>query len=278
MQLSIIVPNYEYGDFADRFFGSIAGQTLDLDQVEIVFVDDGSRDNSLEQANRWARQLPCARFLILTPPRTGKPGLVRNHGLGHASGELLLCFDPDDALLPGYLERCVNTLLHDTSIDVVYTDYREVGIDAGRDVRLPDFKRGLLRTQNALPSSAMIRRSLWDSGVRFRDNTEYEDWDFWVQCQMAGAAFHRIPEVLFEYTLHDKNFSHHAVRHDGHAKARIVLNNPDFFHPEVRRWADSYLRGRLHGQAMQRGYIPTPADVRKLLMDVETRVRDLDSR
>jgi len=273
--LSIIIPNYNYGRFADRFFGSIAEQTMALDDVEVIFVDDGSDDNSIEQARKWQQRLPCASFEILTPSRMGKPGLVRNYGLSQAAGQFLLCLDPDDSLFPGYLDACVLALKDNERVDVIYTDYRENRVDSSRDVELSKFSQALLRTQNGLPPAAMIRRRLWDEGVRYRDNTEYEDWDFWIQCQMAGAEFQRIDEILYNYEIHENNFSYHAVRCDGSAKAQIVLNNPDFFHPEVQEWARSCLRGRLHGQAMQRGYIPTPADVKKLLKDVEEKVLDL---
>lgn len=273
--LSIVIPNYNYGRFADRFFSSIAAQTLPLDDVEIIFVDDGSDDDSLKQAHMWAGRISCKRFELLTPPRTGKPGLVRNIGLEQSRGELLVCLDPDDTLHPDFLTACVGELEGNDSVDVVYTDYRENAADGSREVQLPEFKQGLLRTQNPLLSAAMFRRRLWDLGVRFRDNTRYEDWDFWIQCQAAGARFKRIPKVLYNYEIHDAGFSVAAVENDGNAKAQIVLNNPDFFHPEVQQWAKSHLRGRLHGQAMQRGYIPTPADVKKLLKDVEKRVLDL---
>lgn len=276
--LSIVIPNYNYGRFADRFFGSIAAQTMTLDDVEIIFVDDGSDDDSVVQAEKWRERIACARFDIFTPPRVGKPGPVRNYGLERATGDLLVCLDPDDSLLPAFLERCIHTLNENGGVDVVYTDYRENGPEGFREVALPKFTQALLRSQNCLHSGGMFRRKLVDAGVRYRDNTEYEDWDFWIQCQMAGAKFLGIPEVLYNYEIHDTNFSLHAVAQDGNAKAQIVLNNPDFFHPEVVRWAQSFLRGRLHGQAMQRGYIPTPADVKKLLRDVEKQVLALGKK
>lgn len=270
--LSIVIPNYNYGRFADRFFGSIAAQTMPLDGVEILFVDDGSTDDSLEQARIWAQRIACQRFEILTPPRCGKPGPVRNVGLGAAMGDLLLSLDPDDALHSEYLSVCVTALDGNSDVDLVYTDYTENSPDGSREVQAPEFNPAHLRTQNVIPPTAMYRRTLWDGGVRYRDNTEYEDWDYWIQCQMAGARFMRIPRTLYEYEIHDANYSRHAVANDGNAKARIVMNNPDFFHPEVQQWAAGHLRGRLHSQALQRGYIPRPVDVKQLLKEVEKRV------
>lgn len=275
--LSIIIPNYNYGRFAERFFGSLAAQIRGLADTEILFVDDGSTDDSIEQATAWRDKLACARFDILTPPRSGKPGPVRNAGLEKAKGDLLLCLDPDDTLETGYLEACVSALNDNPDIDLVYTDYVEQRPDSSREVALPDFNQGHLRTQNVIPPAAMYRRKLWDSGIRYRDNTEYEDWDYWIQCHMAGGRFQRIPRVLYTYHLHDGSYSRHAEQNDGHAKAMIVQNNPAFFHPQVYEWALGFQRGRIHSQAMPRGYIPTPADVKKLIKAVEKRVFDLGS-
>ncbi len=268
--LSIIIPNYNYGRFADRFFGSVIGQTMDLQRVEIFFVDDGSTDNSIEQAQKWAEKIECEKFEILRPPRTGKPGLVRNYGLERAKGEFLICIDPDDLLHPEFLSICLETLNQNPKTDLVYTDYLENRLDGAREVHLPKFINAHLRTQNTLSPSAMYRRKLWDSGIRYRANTAYEDWDYWVQCLMMGATFQLIQKVLYTYEVHENNFSIGAVIEDGGAKAMIVLNNSSFFHPVVVNWAEDHLRGRIYAAAFQRGYIPRPEDIKALLNKIKS--------
>lgn len=270
--LSIVIPNHDYGRFADRVFDSIAAQSMQLDRVEILFIDDASSDDSIERANAWRQRIACARFEIRPLPRIGRPGPVRNKGLEMASGRYLMSLDPDDSLHPKYLERCVTILEETPDVDVVYTDYVERRHDECREVCLPDFNQAHLRMQNTLLSAAVYRRELWDAGARYRDNTVYEDWDYWVQLQMAGARFRRVPERLYDYHLHSSNFSLQAREHDGHAKAHIVRNNPAFFHRRVREWADGLLRNRLHSQAFRRGHIPAPKDVRALLSTVESKV------
>ena len=270
--LSVVIPNHDYGRFADRLFGSLAAQTCGLRDVEIVFVDDASRDDSVARARAWAGRLDCARFRIERLPRQGRPGPVRNHGLALTTGRYLFCLDPDDALRPEFMDRCVRVLEADARLGGVYPDYFEVAPEWTRSVGLPDFNQGLLRMQNILPTTAVYRRELWDAGVRYRDNTDYEDWDYWIQCVRLGARFRRLPMPLYDYHFHDGNFSYHAEKNDGPAKAAIVLNNPGFFHPLVEQWARDLKRGRLHSQPFQRGHIPAPDDVRELLKAVEGRV------
>ncbi|WP_415718532.1 glycosyltransferase family 2 protein [Maridesulfovibrio sp.] len=262
--LSIIIPNYNYGCFADRFFGSLAAQSMPLADVEVIFVDDGSSDDSLEQARKWSGRVACRDFKILTPPRSGKPGPVRNRGLETATGKYLLSFDPDDEMEPEFLLCCVKSLDSNPSVSVVYTDYYEASPVGKSYCSLPDFNPVHLRTQNILPTTAMYRRELWESGVRYRDNTSYEDWDYWVQCLIAGGRFKHIAEPLYTHHFHDANFSQHAEKEDGVAKAHIVLNNPGFFHRAVQVWAKDHLRGRAHAPSFTRGYIPTNEDLAKL--------------
>ncbi|OEU65052.1 MAG: family 2 glycosyl transferase [Desulfovibrio sp. S3730MH75] len=268
--LSIVVPNYNYGRFADRFFGSIVAQTMGLNDVEIIFVDDGSDDDSLQLARKWADKIQCKRFEILTPDRCGKPGPVRNYGLERAEGRYLICLDPDDSLEPDFLSACIDTLEQNPELDLVYTDYNENSQDSSRIVNLPKFSPAHLRSQNTISPSALYRRKLWDGGVRYRDNTSYEDWDFWVQCLVVGAKFQLIPQVLYNYELHGTNFSLQAVKSDGTAKAQIVLNNPTFFSSIVYEWAGAHMRGRLHASAFQRGCIPRPTDIKALLLKMDS--------
>ncbi|WP_432735354.1 glycosyltransferase family 2 protein [Maridesulfovibrio sp. FT414] len=263
--LSIIIPNYNYGRFSDRFFSSIQGQTMSLDDVQILFVDDGSSDDSLEQAGKWSGLIRCAGFEIFTPGRSGRPGPVRNFGLERAAGEYLVCLDPDDTFSPQFFEMSLGVLQSEQSVDLVYTDYQERGPGGCREVRLPDFKPLYLRNQNPVPPAAVFRRRLWEAGVRYRDNTSYEDWDFWIQCLMAGARFRHLAEILYTYEIHGSNFSRQAEEDDGPSKARIVLNNPGFFHDSVFQWARDHLRGRDYAPAFSRGYIPTADDIEKVM-------------
>lgn len=273
--LSIIIPNYNYGRFADRFFGSIAAQSMSLEDVEIFFVDDGSSDDSIVQARKWAQKIACSRFEIHTTTRSGKPGPVRNFGLERAQGEFLVCLDPDDTLHSDYLAVCIEYLQQHSKISLVYTDYLENRPHTSTKFILPEFSPLFLRTQNPIPPSAVFRRTIWDSGVRYRENTTYEDWDFWIQCLMSGAKFKHIAQILYTYEIHESNFSHEAIKDDGAAKANIVLNNPLFFQPVIRAWAQDHLRGRLYARAFQRGYIPTAADIKEI-MDVIARGSQAD--
>lgn len=262
--LSIVIPNHNYGRFLPRLFRSLAAQTLDMARAEIIFVDDGSTDDSLAVVEQWRARLACGRFEILRQARVGKPGAVRNIGFTEARGDFLFALDPDDLIRPLFLESCVSVLTRRWNVDLVYTDYLEALGSEGRLIRMPDFDEELLRTQNiVLP--AVMRREVWEQSAGYRVNTTYEDWDFWVQASQAGFAFLRLQTPLYVYERHGAGYSDVARRQDGPAKAMIVRNNPEFFDPLVRRWAEGLVLGEPWALPFRIGLIPRSEDVERFV-------------
>lgn len=104
-RISVVVANHNYGRFLDRFFGALAAQTFPADEVEVVFVDDASSDDSRLRARHWQAGGPWSAFRLLPLPRMGRPGPVRNVGAEMARGPFLLFCDPDDYLAPDFLRR-----------------------------------------------------------------------------------------------------------------------------------------------------------------------------
>lgn len=262
--VSIVVPNFEYGHFLPALFKSLAAQTLGLTQVELIIADDGSSDDSVDTARVLGAALGFARFKVLALRHQGKPGLVRNAGLSQARGRYLLCLDADDTIEPGFLARTVAALDNCPVAALAFTDYLEAAPEGERVVSLPPFSPELLRTQNTLPLSTLMRREVFEKSRGFSGTTAYEDWDFWIQAAANGFSGARVPLPLFRYNHHASNYSWKARLMDGRAKAQIVLDNKYFFEPEVVGWARAVLKGEAWAVPFKRGLIPRAADVAAL--------------
>ncbi|MDP2846738.1 MAG: glycosyltransferase [Humidesulfovibrio sp.] len=253
-QVSIVIPNHNYGRFLRACLQSVLDQGLNTRRIEVVFVDDASTDGSLDLARELLADMPLAGRRILPLPRTGRPGPVRNAGLAVARGQYLLTLDPDDALLPGFLPRSLEALA--SGADVAYTDYLIEERDGVREVRLGAYHKLLLANQNILPPTALFKRKLWDSGARFRSDTTYEDWDFWIQLALQRARFQHVGEPLYLYRMHGANYSYTARKADAESKARLVKDNAAFFPSWTLAWAESVLQGEEGVNPMERGIIP----------------------
>ncbi len=94
---SIIIPMYNRERFIDRAINSCLNQ--DFENYEIIVVDDGSTDKSVNVVKKYADP----RIKLICHKVNRGVGPARNTGVDEAIGEWVLCFDSDDELLPGAL-------------------------------------------------------------------------------------------------------------------------------------------------------------------------------
>ncbi|MFQ8813155.1 MAG: glycosyltransferase family 2 protein [Gallintestinimicrobium sp.] len=97
--VSIIVPVYNVERYIKRCVDSLQGQTLQ--NIEIILVDDGSKDNSGRLCDEFAQQDP--RIHVIHKQNAGQ-GLARNDGLNIAKGRYVLFIDSDDFIEPDTCE------------------------------------------------------------------------------------------------------------------------------------------------------------------------------
>lgn len=106
--VSVIVPAYDVGAYIDQCLASIQDQTYS--NIEIIVVDDGSTDDTLERVRTHAAE--DARITVLTQENR-YAGVARNHGLSHAKGEYVAFLDADDFfgsdMIEGMLARALET-------------------------------------------------------------------------------------------------------------------------------------------------------------------------
>jgi glycosyltransferase involved in cell wall biosynthesis len=103
LKVSVIVPVYNPGHNIDDCIESLLGQSLDPSEYEIVFVDDGSTDETPARLDELSAQHPnvCVEHI----PNSGWPGRPRNLGMDLARGEYVYFVDNDDWLGTEALER-----------------------------------------------------------------------------------------------------------------------------------------------------------------------------
>lgn len=93
--LSIIVPVYNVEPYLAHCLDALLGQ--DYQHIEIILIDDGSTDHSLEICRSYAER--DARIKLYTQSNQGL-AVTRSHGLDYATGEFITFADSDDAVLP----------------------------------------------------------------------------------------------------------------------------------------------------------------------------------
>ena len=90
-KVSVVIPVYNAEKFIDRCLGTVCGQTLT--DIEVIVVNDGSTDKTLEKLHLWAND--DARIIVVEQENR-YAGAARNKGLSIATGEYLSFLDADD--------------------------------------------------------------------------------------------------------------------------------------------------------------------------------------
>ena len=116
--VSCIIPNYNYGKYVAETIQSVLSQTYA--NIEIIVVDDGSTDNSLDILAKFQ-----ADIKIVTQRNQGVV-VARNNGANQAQGAYLFFLDADDVIEPQFVEKLVQAMQQQNT-DLAYCDAQYFG-------------------------------------------------------------------------------------------------------------------------------------------------------
>lgn len=126
-KFSIIVPVYNVEKYIAECFNSILNQTLQ--DFEVICINDGSSDNSLEILNSFAKN--DKRFIVISQENQGQ-GVARNNALKIANGEYIVFVDPDDWIEKNMLEEIYKTF-KTTNTNVIEFNYQKYNESSKND-------------------------------------------------------------------------------------------------------------------------------------------------
>lgn len=103
MKLSIVIPAYNVEQYVGRCLDSIFNQQIETDMLEVIVVNDGSKDRTEDIIKQYASQHP--NLIYISQENQGQ-SVARNTGLKRATGDLIWYVDSDDATTP----NSINTI------------------------------------------------------------------------------------------------------------------------------------------------------------------------
>jgi hypothetical protein len=116
VKVTVVVPTYNSGRLIEPLIDSMLRQSLPRDEFEVLFVDDGSKDDTPALLEALAAEHD--HFRVIRIPNSGWPGKPRNIGVEQARGEYVQFLDHDDRMAPEALERLYETARRNRS-DIV---------------------------------------------------------------------------------------------------------------------------------------------------------------
>lgn len=178
-KVSIVFPVYNVEPYLDQALNSAENQTLK--DIEIICVNDGSTDNSLEILENHAKN--DKRIKVINQKNKGASG-ARNAGMKAASGEYIYFSDADDVMVPYAMEKSVEHL-DKYNADVLEFNYIRYNYKMPLDptscsykdnqIKVCDYEEGknpfdIFRTRTVAPWAYVYRRSfLTDNKLNFKE-------------------------------------------------------------------------------------------------------------
>lgn len=198
--VSVVIPSFNARPWLAEAIRSARVQSLA--PVEVIVVDDGSTDGSVEAARE------AGATHVLSDGTNRGPGGTRNRGIHAASGNLVAFLDADDRWLPDHLARSAGCLERHPDADVAFSGYRLFG-DSELDLpsavasdRALDLSVELLDVNHVLQSAAVARRSALLAVGGYDEARRYsEDFELWLRLSLT-SKFVATGAITVEYRTH----------------------------------------------------------------------------
>jgi biofilm PGA synthesis N-glycosyltransferase PgaC len=191
--ISIIVPAFNEAEVIDEALASLAG--LDYPDLEVVVVDDGSKDETLRLAAEWEGRRGNVEFRVVTKLNGGKAAAL-NAGISVAKHPFVFCMDADSRLEPRTLSRAVRQF-DDPSVGAVAGNVKVENrgriitklqaLEYIEGLNLPRRAQGFLAAVNIVPGPVgLFRREALDEIGGYDTDTFAEDADLTLKMVAAG--------------------------------------------------------------------------------------------
>lgn len=223
--LSIIIPVYNVAAYINKCINSCFDQKVDENLYEIIIVNDGSTDNSLELCE--ALQLKYPDIKIISQKNKGLSG-ARNTGLQHSKGKYVWFVDSDDWIRVNCLSNIIKKL--NSEVDIIWLGHDVWYLGKSTKSYIPkeisnpitgeDLFINHLENQFYIWKFIYRRQFLIKNELTFFDGLLYEDLEFTPRALLVAKKCITLPQVCYHYlvregsivgTIKQKNIEHRFI-------------------------------------------------------------------
>lgn len=213
-KISVIIPCYNTAQFIDRCIESLVYQTIGIENLELIFVNDASTDDTLTHLTHYENLYPDS-ILVINSEVNRKQGGARNIGLEYASADYIGFVDADDWIELSMYEKLYQKAI-EYDCDMVTCHFKR---DPDKDVLImgktkkidsfyqitdeksrkqfitSDFNTGGVCTK-------IYKKSfIIDNTLYFPEQTAYEDNFFIILTKFYIKSFYIVEEFLYHYYI-----------------------------------------------------------------------------
>ena len=191
--VSLIIPVYNSHNYLPKCLESVLNQKTKY-KYEVICIDDGSTDNSIDILNEYKNRYPQI-LNVISQQNTGIAG-ARNKGITLARGKYIGFIDNDDIIAIDYIEKCMDRA-YEKHADIVQTAYRRItekgltlSIKNNGDFLIESLdKKGILKHTQGYVWGGVFRKSLFEK-IRFPEGYWYEDMITFILARLANRIAH----------------------------------------------------------------------------------------
>lgn len=213
IELSVIIPAYNAGKTIGRCLDSLL-QSIQQAPVEIICVDDGSKDNTWDILQSYSKKYDCLRIFH---KENGGVGSARNLGLSQANGNYVAWVDSDDYVTADWYET-IYSRLEKYNPDCLVFDYfytrddvdepRHIVLSEKVDLKSFVYEQSLERELKNFLWNQVIRASFLKK-VKFNETYHMlEDYDVLTQVTPTFENIVHINKCLYHYVQNESSLTH----------------------------------------------------------------------
>lgn len=259
---SIIIPVYNVEQYLEDCVESVLVQREMLGQIEIILIDDGSRDNSGLLCDRLAEK---HEKVLVFHKENGGLSSARNCGVANASGKYVMFLDSDDVIESNTLQKLKDAVVQHPGTDVIVFDGVEDDkksqssmrrlvqteiqcFESGKEYLLFQYQRRNLNVEACL--HVWRRAYLKDHNIHFTEGILHEDVEFTPRALLECGKVVSLPDQFYRYMVRENSISTQKNKEknarDLFATLRAQDQMADQQESELRKWMknailDSYL-------------------------------------
>lgn len=252
--ITVVIPVFNRASTLQRTLQSIDSQTLR--PAAVIIVDNGSTDDSLAIANRWAEGRD--NTIVLSEPRPGACA-ARNRGLDAVETEWTMFFDSDDVMLPNHIADFTRAIHTNPEASIIGRDIFTIHLDgrkkrnyfkAGNNAMFHHLFRGSLGTLRHMAKTDLyLKAGKWNEKI-----SGWDDFELGVRMLLMSPIVASIPGIP----------SAHAYQQSESITGTSFSANPD-------RWEKSLDEIRNHFSSLpssnpQRGKYLAWLDARSMIL------------
>lgn len=245
-KISVIVPVYNTEKYLEKCLDSISSQTYS--NLEIIVVDDGSKDNSAYVYNKFKQK--DSRVVIICKNNGGLSD-ARNYGIIHSTGEYICFIDSDDYIEVDYIEKMYNAIeKYNADIcccgKIIETKNKSNYVNTKNEFVVNSVEALKLYLQKKeIDNSAvdkLYKRILFDH-IRFPIGKYYEDIGTVYKLFIASNNIVHIKNPLYHYVMREQSISHERYSEkqlDSLYMTKEAVNDIMRLYPQLKEYATAY--------------------------------------